>query len=284
MGIIFAITYAVNAGLGKVLLKKSQEDFPPSVSFFLETLFGVAIWIPYGLTTGIHLSEIVQSFHIVLLGAILSEAYIFYIYSKGDVSIIATVFSTFSIYTIIFSYLIIGERLNLTELTLIGIVIVGVIVLSLPNKKKSFFKHISPILWATSGAIVVGFADTLGKSVVDEISAGSFLFSLAIAQIPVSLIYLKLEKQTPTLLFRLKSDFSKYKFSVYSALLLGVAQLFFWLAFEFERASIASPVATSNAMFTVLFSYIILKERLNTNEYIGALLVATGVIILAVIS
>lgn len=281
MGILFALLYASIAGLGKVFLKKSQKDFPPSVSFFLETITGIFVWIPYGISTGIDFDEIVASFHIVLLGAILSEAYIFYIYSKGEISIIATVFSSFSIYTILFSIFLLGERLTLPELIAIGIVTSGVIFISLPNKTKSFFTHIAPILWGTSGAIAVGFADTLGKSVVDEISAGSFLFSLAIAQIPVSLLYLKLEKQSPLLIFKLKNEFSKYKFSLVSAVLIGIAQLFFWLSFEFANASIASPVATSTAMFTVFFSYIILHEKLRKVEYFGALLVSCGVILLA---
>lgn len=283
MGIIFALIYALLAGLGKVYLKKSQKNFPPSVSFFLETLTGISIWMPYGIYTGIDTSQIIASFPIVLLGAVLSEAYIFFIFSKGDASIIATVFSSFSIYTILFSFILLNERLSIAQLVAVGIVILGVISISLPNQKKKFIHQLSPVLWATSGAMSVGIADTLGKSVVDEISAGSFVFTLALAQIPVSLIYLKLERQSPKLLFKIPKEFLGYKYSLYSALLLGLAQLFFWLAFEYSDASIASPVATSSAMFTVLFSYILLKERLRKLDYLGSILVCFGVIILSII-
>src|SRR5687768_3537257 len=109
MGIIFALLYAVFVAFGKNLLKLSMKDFPPSVGFFLESLFGLVIWIPFAYFSGINFQQVWEIMPIVILSAISSEAYPFYVYSKGKLSIIVSVFSTYAVYTILFSHILIGE-------------------------------------------------------------------------------------------------------------------------------------------------------------------------------
>ena len=194
MGIFFGILYALLVSIGKVLLKKSFTDFKPSVSFFWESMFGLLIWLPMSIVTGINLNDVLEILPVVLLGAILSEAYIFYIYTKGDLSVIGTIFPTYSIFTILFASIILNERLSSVEIFAVTITIAGILILSLPNKGFKFTDKVKQILWALSGAIAVGFADSVGKGAINDTSAYTFLFTLGIVQIPVSIVFLILEK------------------------------------------------------------------------------------------
>jgi drug/metabolite transporter (DMT)-like permease len=194
MGIVFGVLYALIVSIGKVLMKKSFSDFKASESFFLESIFGVIIWLPVSLIAGIDLQNALSILPVVILGAILSEAYIFYIYTKGDLSVIGTIFPTYSIFTILFASIILNERLSSVEIFAVTITIAGILILSLPNKGFKFTDKVKPILWALSGAIAVGFADSVGKGAINDTSAYTFLFTLGIVQIPVSIVFLILEK------------------------------------------------------------------------------------------
>lgn len=279
VGILFALIYACISAIGQVALKISLKNFSSSVSFFYETLCGILLWIPFAfILGGVKLEEVIAVLPIVIVGAVLSEAYIFYMYSKGDLSIIAPVFSTFSIYTVIFSRIINNETLSSYALIFITLTICGSVIIAYRRKvnltNESNFKT---VLWALSGAIAVGFADTLAKSSIDETSATTFIFTLAIVQIPVSLIYLKLEKNKLQEILRVKNDFEKYKFSLLAALFIAFSMIFFVLSFEFTLASIASPVTSTNLMFTVIFARLFLKEKILRKNFFGIILIVVGV-------
>lgn len=286
MTILFAILYAIFVSLGKNVLRLSFKEFPPSVGFFLETLFGICIWVPFAFAVGVEFADVINIFPIVLISAILSEAYPFYMYSKGKLSIIVSVFATYSVYTLIFSHLFFGERLTVELYIFIAMCIVGIFILSMPDKKDLVNKRsaLYSILWATSGAIAVGFSDSISADRINSTSIGAFMFCLAFAQLPVSIGYLFAEKQTPLQVVNVKREFAKYKFAILSGGLIALAQLFFWLAFEGSLASITSPITSSQVMFSVLLSFIILKERLTKRQYLGIFIIATSVILISTFS
>ncbi len=285
LGIIFGLSYAVFAGFGKVVLKKSLNSFPSSVSFFWESVFGMFLWVPISMTIGVDYASIPSILPIIILGAVLSEAYIFYIYSKGDISIIGAIFPSYSLFTILFSIILISERPTLLQVLSALVIFVGVILISLSSFKKnlSFVKNISPSLWALSGAIAVGVADSLGKGVINETSSFTLLFTLAFVQIPVSLIFLRIERQDFKDTFTAFRDFEKYRLSLIAAFLIALAQLFFWLSFENTLASVASPITSSVSMFTVIFAYLFLEESLGRVKILGVLFVFFGVVLLGLV-
>lgn len=282
MGIIFALTYAIIVSIGKIVLKRSFADLNSSSAFFIETIFGILIWIPTSFALGAKPSEILSILPIAFISAILSEAYIFYIYTKGDISVIGTIFPSYSIFTIIFATVFLNEGLSYPQLIAISATILGVIIISFSKTSADKIeRNFAPAIWALSGALAVGISDTLSKGQINETSAYSFLVALAICQIPVSLGFLTLEKTK--IPFREIIFTKKYKYSVISAFLIAVAQLFFWLAFEGTLASIASPITSTNTAFTAIFAFFILKERITISRVLGIFLVILGIIIISLI-
>lgn len=278
MGILFAIFASLFQALAYVSIKKSFEKFPPSVAFFLDVLFGLLIWIPFSLIVGFDERQLFMVFGFALLSAILSEAFVFYAFSKGEISVTGTIFASYPIYTILLSALLVGERLILSQWAFVLLTIFGTLIVSFPErfqwsemKKKAF------ILWPLAAAFAVGLSDSLSKGVINKTSAETFLFALAIAQIPVGIAYLKFEKQSLRQFTGITQNFQSYKFAVIGSFANIVAVLFLWLAFQQTLASLASPITATYPGIIVLLAFVFLKERVSRTDLIGILLVLLGI-------
>ncbi len=279
MGIVFALLVSLSQAFGYVALKKSYKELPPSVAFLFDSIFGLLILIPFSLIVGFRFSELPTVFIFALISAILSEAYVFYALSKGELSITATIFSSYPLYTILFSFFINHDKPGLVHWIFIILTILGTIIVSLPYKlNKAEFKKKTIILWGVSAAIAVGLADSISKNVIDRTSVESFMFALALVQVPVALIYLKLEKQKISQFSETIKNFEKYKFAILGSLLNIIAVFFLWLAFSSSNLSVVSPLTSIYPGITILLAYIFLNERIKLKDFIGLVIIVIGVV------
>lgn len=279
MGIIYGLLSSLLFAIGYTSLKKSYEEFPPSVAFFFDMLFGLLIWIPFSLIVGFNLTDILIVLPFALISAILSEAFTFYIFSKGEISITGTIFASYPIYTILFAEIFLSEKLLPLHWLFIFITIAGTTLASLPEKiTKEEIRKKTYILWAIAGASAVGLSDTISKSSIDKTSAAAFLFTLAIMQIPISLIYLRLEKETPLHIFKFLKNFNKYKYAILGSLFNVLGLIGLWMAFENTLASIASPLTAAYPGIMIILAVIFLKEKPRKIEIAGLILIIIGVL------
>lgn len=285
-GIIFAILCAVFVAFSQLALRKSYQELPPSVAFLFDAIFGLLIWVPLAVFMGISGSvSWGDAIFFAVVSAILSEAIVFYALSHGELAVTATVLATYPVYTVIFSRILNNETLSLPVAFFVCLAILGSIVASTPNKiKKEELKLSKGIVWPFVAAICIGLSDTISKGYINKSGDFSFLFSLGFVQIPVALAYLRIEKQSFT--ESIDGVFKKikdYKFALLGGLFNIIGTGFLWLSFSFAPASIASPITGSNGALTVLFSRLILKEKIVARKYIGILLAFIGVIGIAVL-
>lgn len=278
MGIIFAVLAALSQSILWVSLKKSYENLAPSIAFFFDMIMGVLVWIPFSLLIGVDFTHMGEILFYAVISGVLSEAFVFYVFSKGEVSYTSTIFSTYPLFTIFFSVLLNHESLLPIQWGLVGLVILGTLLVSMPVKisKKEFAKK-SFLIWPLLGALAVGISDTLSKGIIDKTSAESFLFGLALAQIPVAFGYLKYEKQTMPKLVNIRSSWDTYKFAVLGSIMSVFSVLFLWLAFERAPASIASPITASSPGFVILLAITFLKEKVAKKDFVGFVLIVASV-------
>lgn len=285
MGIVFAILTCVLLGVGNVILKRSFKNFPPSISFFTFSIFSLFLWAPLGLFLGVDFNDMLLGLFVGFMSAILGQAIYFFVLEKGEVSITNTILSSFSIYTIIFSMIFNNERPTLLTLLFIGLTILGTIIVSLPERyNKKELGEISIILWAVFAAVCIGAADTLGRFYINKSSVGSFLFYVAGAQVVVSFLYLKASKQPLNQFVDIFKHIKEYKFALIGGLCISLATMFLFLAFNYTLASIASPIATSSCVITVLLALIFLKEKVSAKNWVGLVLVIISVIAIGIVS
>lgn len=279
MGIIFGLLAAFSQAISYTLLKKSYEELPPSVAFLFDAFFGLLIWIPFALIVGFNFNHLPLVMIFALISALLSEAFVFYVLSKGEISITGTIFSSYPIYTILFSLFINNEKLLPWHWFFVGLTIAGTIIVSWPEKiNRQELKKKVIILWGLAGAMAVGLSDSLSKNVIDKTSAEAFLFALALAQLPVALVYLKLEKQKLSQFKNTIRKFNQYKFAIFGSFMTVVSLIFLWLAFQDTYASIASPLTATYPGLMIILAYFFLKERVKPKDLAGLMVIILGVI------
>jgi len=286
LGILFAILCSFFVAFATIFLRKSYRELQPSIAFLFDALFGLLIWVPLALFMGI--SESMswnEAIFYAIMSAILSEAIVFYALSHGELAVTATVLATYPVYTVIFSRFLNNEMLSLTVSLFVFLAILGSIIASLPNQiNKNEFKLEKKILWPFIAAIGIGLSDTISKGFINRSADFSFLFALGFIQIPVAIAYLRIEKES--LIKAVKGvvrQFQDYKFALLGGLFNIIGTGFLWLSFSFAPASIASPITGTNGALSVIFSRLLLKEKLTVRKYIGIVLAFIGVLGIAVL-
>jgi|SRR3989344_1503084 len=279
-GVIAAIYSSFFLALSVASLKKSYREIAPSVGFFFDALFGLVLWIPLALFFGITTTSLGDVFLYAVLSAVLSEALYFYALSKGQLTITAILIGSYPIYTILFSFLINHEIVTFSQGVFIGITIFGTLISYLPSKlNRKELRKSGVLIWPVIAAIAIGLSDTLSKKIINKTGDFTFLFVLAIAQIPVALIYLKLEKQhIVEEIQTIKTNIHDYKNAVTGSLFNIIGTGLLWISYSKTLASIASPITATSGVLVIIFSFLFLDEKISWRQVLGILLVFSGII------
>ncbi len=287
-GVILALLSAVFIALFQIVLRKSTIELKPSVAFFYDAMFGLLLWVPLALVMGVNFEVGVgEALYYAVISAILSEALVFYALSHGELSITATILATYPVYTVLLSRAINDEVLSVSLTIFVAVTIVGSIWATYPEEKKAKyeFKFQKAIFWPFLAAVAIGLSDTISKGYINRSDDFSLLFMLGIVQVPVALVYLKIEKQS----VRHTTSMVLSKVNVYkSALLAGLLNIvgtgFLWLSFSYTQASIASPITGASGALTVLLAYFILKDRLSVRQYLAITITFIGIIGISILN
>lgn len=281
-GIILALLSALFIGVSQLATKKGyQRLLSPSVAFLFDAIFGLLIWVPIAIFMGIsNMVNWYEAIFFAIISAALSEAFVFYALSHGELAVTATVIATYPVYTVIFSRFLNNEILSLPLLIFVVFAILGSIVASIPeNHQQHKLKFDKAIIWPFVAAVSIGFSDTISKGYINRSNDFSFLLSLGLVQIPVAIAYLRIEKQSliksvNKVMTRLKH----YQFTLLGGLFNIIGTGFLWLSFSFAPASIASPITGASGPITVLLSRLVLKEKIAKYKYLGILLAFIGIV------
>ena len=98
------------------------------------------------------------------------------------------------------------------------------------------------------------------------------------AQVPVALVYLRIEKQKLGQFINTIKHFQKYKFALIGSFLSIITVLFLWLAFASSNLSVVSPLTGIYLGITIVLAYLFLKERIKLKDFIGLVVIIMGVI------
>lgn len=279
-GLVAAVYASIFLAIGEATLKRSYRDFAPSVAYFISAIIGLVIWLPIALIFGASFSNFWQVLPFAIGSAILSEAFYFYALSKGQLSITAIILSSYPIYTILFSFLINGERLTSLQALFVGITIAGTLISYLPSKlSREELKKSQAILWPLLAAIAVGLSDTISKTSINDTSAYDFLLAFAIIQPIVGIAYLRLEKESP--LQNIRQAISSpldYLHSFMGALFTVIGTGLMWVAFNDNLASLVSPITATSGAFIIIFAVLFMDEKTKLRNVIGIVLVFIGVL------
>src|SRR3989344_161427 len=284
-GVIAAIYSSFFLALSQASLKKSYRELRPSVAFFFDMVFGVLLWLPLAIYFGVNLASFNEVLIYAIISAILSEAVVFYALSKGQLSITSILIGSYPIYTILFSFLINKELLTLSQSLFVALTIIGTLISYLPSKlSREELKKSGALIWPLIAAVGIGLSDTLSKKIITKTEDFTFLFVLALVQIPVAFIYLKLEKQNIIKKMQvIRQKAYDYKNAIAGSLFNIIGTGLLWIAFSRTLASIASPITATSGVLVIIISLLFLDEKISLRQILGIFLVILGIIGIAIL-
>lgn len=279
-GIVLAIYSSFFLALSQGTLKRSYREFPASIAFAFDAVLAVLIWIPLALILGVNIDSLIPALPYALASAILSEALYFYALTKGQLSITSILLGSYAIYTVLFSYLFNGERLLAWQLVSVMITIIGTLIVYLPSKfSRQELKKMGAVVWPLLAAVGIGLSDSLSKHFINQSNDYSFLLVLALIQIPVALVYLRMEGERIGKVWEdLRTNAGRYKQAIAGSFFNVIGTGFLWMSFSFTLASIASPITATSGAIVVLLATFLLDENLNWRSILGLVMVLGGVI------
>lgn len=277
MWLVFSLLAALLWGVGQIFIKKGFTHLSPLIDNVLATIIDLLLWVPLALFMGVNFQKVLN---ILPLAIVAGSTYFIYYYAifKGQVSLTGTILAAYPLTTIILSSLFLREQTSVFQKMAIGLILLGSVLIAMPKNRKVKFE--SWVWWAIMGALLTGFGDFLAKMAVNLSDTYTWLFTLGLAYIPLTLINIALDKKgriIPKLTLRQAVP------AVGGIVMISTGMIFFYLAFGKGLASLVTPVSSSYVVLTAVLAFFFLKERINKIQLVGIFSTSLGIILLGIV-
>ncbi len=260
MWFYLAITAALGWAIGSIFLKKSYQFFPPGQIYLFNSVSFLLLWLIYN---WIHHASFVPPEQKIFIFLPILPALAFIIFVKalkqGRVSIISAIISTSPLITTTFAILFLREKINLTQLGLIILIIIAVVVIQIDNKQKNPKGNIvNELVWGFSTAFAFAIANIANKVVIDRVGPANFSLINAQWMIAISLIWLLIGKQRRQ--WKLLST-KEGAILALGSLGYSLGSFFFFITLSNAPVSLVIPITNLSIPLTLIFATIFLKEK-----------------------
>ncbi|MEZ5470976.1 MAG: DMT family transporter [Marinicella sp.] len=192
--------------------------------------------------------------------------------------------SLYSPFVVMLSFLYLGERLNSWQIMGMALVLVGVIVIS--YRKKSLTVEHPPItgfVFAALGVFFTALGIVIIKPITTEIPFFWIIIIRTIGGVVTMLLFNLVLRKSINPLGILKSK-GKY-WLLFGAILGQYLSTMVWVAgYKYTSASVASILNETASIFILLLGWLILKEPINKQKMIGAVISITGVMVVLILN
>jgi transporter family protein len=133
------------------------------------------------------------------------------------------------------------------------------------------------LIYALLSAIFAALTSILGKIGIQDIESnlGTAIRTVVVLIIAWGIVFFQ-KKHT-----QMKEiDKKSWLFIGLSGLATGLSWLCYYRALQVGKASLVVPIDKLSIVVTVIFSYLVLKEKLSVKAFIGLLLVVGGTLLL----
>ncbi len=186
--------------------------------------------------------------------------------------------SLYSPFVVLLSFFYLGERLNAWQLMGMGLVMVGVLVISY-RRKSMTIEHppIKGFVFAALGVFFTALGIVIIKPISNDIPFFWIITIRTIGGLTAMVLFNVLMKKSLNVL---KVFSSKGKYWLIAGAFLGqYLSTMVWVAgYKYTSASVASILNETASVFILFLGWLILKEQINKRKIIGATISIFGVL------
>lgn len=286
MWMLVAIFSAVFAGLTAILAKcgirKTNSDVAMALRTIVILIFSILmVWLVGSQSTIFEIS--IQSWlFLVLSGLATGASWICYFkaLSLGDVNKVAPIDKSSTILSVLLAIILFGETNNLA-IKLVGTILIG-IGAYLMIEKKIQSKETKGIMWmvyAGLSAVFAALTSILAKIGISgvESNLATAIRTVVILVMAWGIVFVKGEAKH---IFQIPKK--ELIFIGLSGLATGASWLCYYYAIQKGDLSIVVPIDKMSILLTVIFSRIILKEKLSAKSVVGLFLMCAGTLLMTI--
>lgn len=287
MWILYAVLSSFFAGLTSILAKiginKTDSTVATAIRTIVVVIFSWIMVLVVGSINTISNIETKSLVFLILSGLATGASWLFYFRAIqiGDINKVVPIDKSSTIITIVLAFIFLGEGISQLKIFAVILIAVGTFLM-IDMKNFIFFSKDSTNAWfiyALLSAIFAALTAILGKIGIENIESNLGTAIRTVVVLIMSWIMVLVEEKTKEIK---KINSKELKFIVLSGFATGGSWLFYYKALQDGIASVVVPIDKLSIVFTIIFSYIIFKEKLNKKTSLGLVLIIAGTLLMLV--
>lgn len=286
MWIVYAFASAVFAGitsiLSKVGIKSINSNLATAVRTIIVVIFSWLMVFISGVQHEINGIGTKTFVFLVLSGISTGASWLCYFKALqiGDVNKVAPVDKSSTILSMLLAFIFLEEKISV--LKIICILLIGIGTYMMIERKHTEVNNdtkSSWLLWAILSAVFAALTSILGKVGIANISStlGTAIRTIVVLMMSWIVVFVsKSQKEIKNI------NIKSLIFLIASGIATGLSWLAYYKALKAGPASVVIPIDKLSILVTILFSFIVFKERLTKKSGCGLLLLVTGTLLLLV--
>lgn len=282
MALLSALLAGVTSILAKCGIKKTDSDVATAIRTIVVLIFAWTMVLIVGSADSIRYIDIKSMVFLILSGMATGASWIFYFkaLSLGDVNKVVPIDKSSTILTVILAIVCFGETDHLV-VKLAGTVVLGEGIFLMIEKKKNEKNAVGSRwkIYAVLSAVFAAMTSILAKVGIDgvESNLGTAIRTSVVLVMAWLVVFIN-GKQA-----KLKTlDKKELVFISLSGLATGGSWICYFYAIKNGIVSVVVPIDKMSIVVTVLFSYIIFKEKLTKKAMIGLGLMVIATVFMAI--
>lgn len=286
MWILFAIGSAFFAGITSILAKCGIQKTDSTVATAIRTIVVLIFsWLMVMITgtggqiTSIHGKTLL---FLILSGLSTGASWLFYFHAIqiGNINKVVAIDKSSTVLTILLALIFLGEGISVGKLIAVLLIGIGTLLMISKKEEKENKQSQMGLVCAVLSAVFASLTSILGKIGITGIDSnlGTAIRTFVVLVMAWLMVFVTGKQREVG-----KIEKKELAFICASGLATGGSWLCYYRALQEGPASVVVPIDKLSILVTIIFAWIVFKEKLNKKAMLGLMLIVVGTILIALI-
>ncbi len=286
MWILFAIGSAFFAGITSILAKCGIQKTDSTVATAIRTIVVLIFsWLMVMITgtggqiTSIHGKTLL---FLILSGLSTGASWLFYFHAIqiGNINKVVAIDKSSTVLTILLALIFLGEGISVGKLIAVLLIGIGTLLMISKKEEKENKQSQMGLVCAVLSAVFASLTSILGKIGIAGIDSnlGTAIRTFVVLMMAWLMVFVTGKQREVG-----RIEKKELAFICASGLATGGSWLCYYRALQEGPASVVVPIDKLSILVTIIFAWIVFKEKLNKKAVLGLVLIVVGTILIALV-
>ena len=191
----------------------------------------------------------------------------------GDVNKVAPIDKSSTVLTILLAFILLGEPISLPQVAGVVCIGAGTLMMIARTQEGGAVKSSRWLIYALLSAVFASLTSIFGKIGVEDVESnlGTAIRTAVVLVMAWLMVFITGEQKGIRLISR-----RSWLFLILSGLATGASWLCYYRALQDGPASVVVPIDKLSILVTIIFSGVVLKEKLTRRAAVGLVLILIG--------